>query len=143
MLKNTACKAADGGCYDWVELYNNGKTDADISGWGLSDKETEPYKYVFPDGTNIPANGRLMVFCDSDGAKNNAKIAPFGLSSSGETLTLTDTKRQYCSDHYIRGYTCRQLLRTVPRRQRSILYAQLYPRKGEHRSRGQCSRSQA
>ncbi|WP_303823105.1 CotH kinase family protein [Ruminococcus flavefaciens] len=90
--KNTACKAADGSCYDWVELYNNGKTDADISGWGLSDKETEPYKYVFPDGTNIPANGRLMVFCDSDGAKNNAKIAPFGLSSSGETLTLTDTK---------------------------------------------------
>ena len=46
--KNTACKAADGSCYDWVELYNNGKTDADISGWGLSDKETNMFSPMVP-----------------------------------------------------------------------------------------------
>ena len=88
--KNTTYKAADGSCYDWIELYNNGKTEADISGWGLSDKAEKPYKYAFPDGTHIAAGGRLIVFCDSDAAKNDTKIAPFGLSASGETLTLTD-----------------------------------------------------
>ena len=88
--KNTTYKAADGNCYDWIELYNGGKTEADISGWGLSDKADKPYKYAFPDGTHIAAGGRLVVFCDSDAAKNDTKIAPFGLSASGETLTLTD-----------------------------------------------------
>lgn len=88
--KNTTYKAADGSCYDWIELYNNGKTEADISGWGLTDKAEKPYKYAFPDGTHIAAGGRLLVFCDSDAAKNDTKIAPFGLSSDGETITLTD-----------------------------------------------------
>ena len=89
--KNTAFPASDGNFYDWIELYNSGKSEADISGWGLSDKEKEPYKYVFPSGTHIPAEGRLLVFCDSDAAANNSSIAPLGLSSSGETLLLTDT----------------------------------------------------
>ena len=90
--KNTIYQAADGNCYDWIELYNSGSSEADISGWGLTDKETEPYRYVFPDGTHIPASGRLLVFCDSDAAQNDKTIAPFGLSASGETLVLTDTK---------------------------------------------------
>ncbi|HRU98174.1 MAG TPA: lamin tail domain-containing protein [Ruminococcus sp.] len=88
--KNTSYPSSDGNFYDWIELYNNDKNEADISGWGLSDKESEPYRYVFPDGTRIPANGRLLVYCDSDAAANNSRIAPFGLSASGETLILTD-----------------------------------------------------
>ena len=27
----------DGNAYDWIELYNNGPKDVDISGWGLTD----------------------------------------------------------------------------------------------------------
>ena len=88
--KNTVFQSADGGCYDWIELYNGNKTEADISGWGLSDTDAEPYKYVFPNGTRIPAEGRILVFCDSNAAQNNSSIAPFGLSASGETLVLTD-----------------------------------------------------
>lgn len=88
--KNTEYAASDGNFYDWIELYNSGKESADISGWGLSDKEKEPYRYVFPQGTSIPAEGRLVVFCDSDAALNNNSIAPFGLSASGETIVLTD-----------------------------------------------------
>ena len=90
--KNTTYQAADGSCYDWIELFNSSKEDADISGWGISDKAEEPYRYVFPDGTRIPAGERLVVFCDSNAALTNEKIAPFGLSSSGETLLLTDAK---------------------------------------------------
>ena len=89
--KNNSYPAADGKCYDWIELYNSSKTEADISGWGLSDNESEPRKYVFPDGTSISADGRLIVFCDSDAAANDRTIAPFGLSASGETLMLSDS----------------------------------------------------
>ena len=88
--KNTIYKAADGSCYDWIELYNSDSSEADISGWGLSDKEDQPYRFTFPDGTCIPAKGRLTVFCDSNAAASNNSIVPFGLSSTGETLTLTD-----------------------------------------------------
>ena len=87
--KNTSY-TIEGGLYDWIELYNGSGSSVDISGWGLSDKETKPYSYTFPDGTSIPAGGRLMIACDSDAAASNPKIAPFGLSTSGETLTLTD-----------------------------------------------------
>lgn len=88
--KNTTYKAADGSGFDWIELYNSGKAEADISGWGLSDKAEKPFKFTFPDGTHIAAGGRLVVFCDSDAAKNDTSIAPFGLSTDGETLTLTE-----------------------------------------------------
>ncbi|MBR6968869.1 MAG: CotH kinase family protein [Ruminococcus sp.] len=90
--KNTTYQTADGNCYDWIELYNSGKDEADISGWGLSDKEDKPYRYVFPEGTHIPASGRLVVFCDSDAGEGNDSIVPFGLSTSGETITLTDAE---------------------------------------------------
>ena len=90
--KNTTYQSGDGNYYDWIELYNSGKSEADISGWGLSDKEEEPYRYTFPSGTHIPANGRIVVFCDSDAAVNDSKAAPFGLSASGETLVLTDSQ---------------------------------------------------
>ena len=87
--KNTAY-TIEGGLYDWIELYNGSGSSVDLSGWGLTDKETKPYRFTFPDGTSIPAGGRLMIACDGDAAASNPKIAPFGLSTSGETLTLTD-----------------------------------------------------
>ena len=90
--KNTTYQSGDGKYYDWIELFNSGKSEADISGWGLSDKEQEPYRYTFPSGTHIPANGRLVVFCDTDAAASDSKTAPFGLSASGETLVLTDSQ---------------------------------------------------
>ena len=88
--KNTTFQAEDGNFYDWIELYNNSTEDADISGWGLSDSEKKPYLYVFPEGTSIKSGERLVVFCDSDAALTNPEIAPFGISTSGETILLTD-----------------------------------------------------
>lgn len=48
---------------DWVELYNTTGALVDISGWHLSDNQNNPTKWAFPVGTQVPANGRLMVFC--------------------------------------------------------------------------------
>ena len=87
--KNTK-QTVSGGLYDWIELYNGSSSAVDISGWGLSDKDTKPYLYTFPDGTSIAPGGRLVIACDKDAAANDPSIAPFGLSDSGETIILTD-----------------------------------------------------
>ena len=88
--KNTKIAAPDGNFYDWAEIYNSSGASVDISGYGLSDKETDPYRYTFPAGTVVPAKGSLVVYCDSNAALTNSTIAPFGMSASGETLILTD-----------------------------------------------------
>lgn len=82
---------ADGREPDWVELYNAGKTDVDLSGYGLADGKKNLFKYVFPEGTVIPAGGYLMICCD-DGLTSidpSEHHAPFKLSADGETLYLT------------------------------------------------------
>ncbi len=82
---------ADGREPDWVELYNGGKTDVDLSGYGLADGKKNLFKYVFPEGTVIPAGGYLMVCCDDGLTSIDPKEhhAPFKLSADGETLYLT------------------------------------------------------
>ena len=71
---------------DWVELHNTGSTAADISGYSLSDNVGND-KYIFPEGTVIPADGYLLVYC-ADGLEEEG-VAPFGLSKlGGETVVL-------------------------------------------------------
>ena len=74
---------------DWVELHNAGDEAADLSGWGLSDKKSNPYKWTFPSGTVLAPGAYLLVFCD-EGESGTHLHASFSLSGSGETLTLTD-----------------------------------------------------
>ncbi len=88
--KNTTNAAPDGQFYDWAEIYNSSGSSVDISGYGLSDKEAEPFRYKFPAGTVVPAKGSIVVYCDSNAALTNSTIAPFGMSASGETLILSD-----------------------------------------------------
>ena len=47
---------------DWIELYNTGGTDIDITGWYLSDKISNPLKNVVTGGM-VPAGEYLKVFC--------------------------------------------------------------------------------
>jgi hypothetical protein len=47
---------------DWVELYNTTGAAIDLTGWYLSDRQTNPTKWQIPSGT-IAANGYLVVFC--------------------------------------------------------------------------------
>ncbi|MBR3273659.1 MAG: lamin tail domain-containing protein [Clostridia bacterium] len=70
---------------DWLELCNDGSADADLSGWGLSDKLSHPRKWQFPAGTVIPAHGRLAVFLVGDGSApaGGYLSAPFALPADG------------------------------------------------------------
>lgn len=86
----------NGHAYDWVELYNNGSKTMDLSGFFLSDSENKPQKWSFPEGTKLKAGEYLTVFCTGDSTlskgKNRTFYADFKLSSSGETLLLSDAE---------------------------------------------------
>ena len=74
---------------DWIELYNGGNADIDLSGFGLSDNADKPMKYVFPSGTSVKKGQYLVIVSDKDGADMTELNTGFGLSKSGETLILS------------------------------------------------------
>jgi len=48
---------------DWIEIHNSSTDDVDISGYGISDKESKPQKWLIPDGTTLAAGEYLVVWC--------------------------------------------------------------------------------
>lgn len=52
----------DGEFADWIELYNPGTTSVDLSGWGLSDNESDLFKWVFPEETTIAPQSHLLIW---------------------------------------------------------------------------------
>jgi len=73
------------GSPDWLEIYNPGDQDVDISGFLLYDAGSVSNKTVMPQGTVIKSDSFLVWLCDDIQAN-------FKLSSSGETVTLEDTQ---------------------------------------------------
>ena len=81
---------SSGASPDWIELYNAGSSEMDLSGIGLSDGEKNRYKFTFPSGTKLKSHGFLLVLCDdTDEVSDSEYHAPFKLSASGETVYLT------------------------------------------------------
>ena len=73
---------------DWIELYNAGQTDVDLSGWSVTDNLNKPQKHILPDGTTIKAGEYLLIWCDDKGAGLHAG---FKLSADGEEVGLFDS----------------------------------------------------
>lgn len=78
---------------DWIELYNTTGQNINISGWFLTDNDSDPLsmkKYEIPDPTVINA-GTYMVFVGdtsfNDPTPTGSNV-PFGLSEGGETVYL-------------------------------------------------------
>src|SRR5262245_9067708 len=46
---------------DWIELYNNGNSAVDVTGWHLTDDEADLDKWTLP-ATNLSAGGYLVIF---------------------------------------------------------------------------------
>ncbi len=84
----------NGHAYDWIELYNDGKKAVDLSGWHLSDNVSKPLKWAFPANTKIAGGSYILIYCTGDSSlapgKNKTFYADFKISSSGETLLLSD-----------------------------------------------------
>lgn len=97
MADNETSVADQAGEYDdWIELYNNGTTTVDLSGYYLSDKEGEPSKWQFPENTLIAPKGYLIIWADEDEDQASAQEihASFKLSSGGETLLLVNSDKE-------------------------------------------------
>ena len=65
---------------DWIEVYNSGDEDMDISGYILNDKDVAEGGFDIPDGTIIKSKGFYFVDQDESGIK---------VSSGGEDVSLS------------------------------------------------------
>lgn len=72
---------------DWVEVVNRSVQSVNLSGYGLTDKLDEPLQWVFPSGTVLGPNQRLLIWADEDGAQG-PHHADFKISKGGEMLGL-------------------------------------------------------
>ncbi len=79
----------DGENDDWIELYNTGVEDVDISGYFLSDNGQNLANFMFPANTVLQADDYLIVWADED-VSQEGYHADFKLSKSGEGIFLMD-----------------------------------------------------
>ena len=93
LASNSQYYDSNGESDDWIELYNTKSTGVDLSGLYLTDLSTDLGKWPFPVGTSIPANGRIIVWCDNDilqtGLHTNFKLSSLGdnvIFSNGLTI---------------------------------------------------------
>jgi len=85
---------------DWIEIYNKGKEDIDISGWKLSDSDPS-HQFVFAANTWIQANEYLVVSNDLikmeevfGAVKNVIGTFNFGLGSETDAIRLYSSTSQ-------------------------------------------------
>lgn len=52
----------DGDAEDWIEVYNSGSSAEDLSGWSLTDDDSDLTKWSFPPGTTLAAGEFRVVF---------------------------------------------------------------------------------
>jgi len=71
---------------DWIEIRNAGGSPVSLTGWSLSD-DGNARKFVFPSAT-IPANGYLVVWCDSTTNTTPGLHTGFALGRNGESIFL-------------------------------------------------------
>ncbi len=85
---------------DWVELYNRGSVDQNISNWIFKDGNDE-HNFTLPQGTVVPANGYLVLTNSTDKfqqhfpmVQNQIGDFDFKLSSDGELIRLYNASNQ-------------------------------------------------
>ncbi len=90
---------------DWIELKNTGNFSVSLDGYFLSDSASNPFKWAFPAGASITANGFLLIMADKHDAAPGQSFprgywpwknfvaekyhASFNLAAAGETLSLS------------------------------------------------------
>jgi len=86
---STAVADAHGEYDDWVELFNGNSFSINLGGYYLSDNEYDLTKWTFPSVT-IPANGYLIVWCDTAGNSQAGIHTTYRLSADQEEVYLTN-----------------------------------------------------
>lgn len=81
---------------DWIELYNTSAVAVDLSGFGLSNSQSKPMRWRFPEGTIIQPGEYLVVFASGDETRTNAEElhTNFQLSSFQGEVCLSNPRAQ-------------------------------------------------
>jgi hypothetical protein len=82
-----------GGFADWVELHNTSAQAISLTGWYLSDDQSNPLRWRIPAGISIPAGGYLIIWTDAD-SLDGPLHTNFRLSAAGEDVVLSDSSGQ-------------------------------------------------
>ncbi len=72
---------------DWIELYNDSDETVNLKGYGLSNDETDPYRFTFTN-EKIEPHGYCVIYAVGTGDATKT-TAPFKISADGETIILT------------------------------------------------------
>ena len=80
----------DGTYQDWIELYNPDDFPQEITGYGLTDDVTVPFKWVFP-AMVIEPGQYMVIFCSDKNRTDPTQPlhTNFKISAGGETIRLT------------------------------------------------------
>ena len=114
MASNSVTAADEAGEYDdWVELYNTSNATVDLSGWFLTDDESELLKWSFPTGTTLAAAEYMIVWTDDDGTQGPLHTG-YKLSSSGESLILLDAAKNFVDTCFFGAQATDQGFARVP-----------------------------
>ncbi len=84
----------DGNSSDWIEIHNPGDSAVDLSGWHLSDNESDLAKWPLPN-VFLSAGQYLVVFASGQSTvdyvdPSGAPHANFRLRADGEYLSISD-----------------------------------------------------
>lgn len=81
----------DGDHEDWLEILNLGEEPVGLHGFGLSDDDERPGRWVFPDVTIGPGAFLVVWASGKDRAEPNSPLhTNFSIAAAGEPLLLTD-----------------------------------------------------
>ncbi|HSR17978.1 MAG TPA: CotH kinase family protein, partial [Ignavibacteriaceae bacterium] len=87
----------DGEYPDWIEIYNPGNSKIDLTGYGLSDNPSDPYKWVFPN-VSIDPGGFVFVFASGKNKYETYLHSNFKIDRLGEPIILTDNNGVACDE---------------------------------------------
>jgi hypothetical protein len=91
---NEALTYSSAGASDWIELHNTTNTAVNISGWFLSDDDSELKKYEIAEGTRIGPYGHVVFYEDLHFGKssNPGCHLQFALNRNGENVYLSSAE---------------------------------------------------
>jgi hypothetical protein len=89
LAENLSAVNHEGTFPDFIELHNMSASAVSLAGWSLSD-DGNTRKFVFQNGTSIPAGGYLVVWADSITNTTSGLHAGFGLGRNGDSVFLYD-----------------------------------------------------
>jgi len=80
----------DGDAPDWIELYNSGSEQLNLSGYYLSDDSTEIKKWQF-ENSFIQSKGYLLIFASDKDRQTDQLHTNFKIGGNGERIILSDS----------------------------------------------------